>query len=37
MAQAAHGGGGVTIPRDIQETCRCGTEECGSVGMVGMG
>ena len=32
LAQAAQGGGGVTIPEDIQETWRCGTEGHGLVG-----
>ena len=36
MAQAAQGGGGVTIPGGVQETCRYGTEEHGLVGMVMM-
>jgi len=26
VAQAAHGGGGVTIPGGVQEPCVCGTE-----------
>ena len=26
VAQAAQGGGGVTIPGGVQELCRCGTE-----------
>jgi len=29
VAQAAQGGGGVSIPGGIQETCRYGTERCG--------
>ena len=29
MAQAAQGGGGVTVPRGVQETRRCGTEGWG--------
>jgi len=29
VAQAAQGGGGVTVPEGIQETWRCGTEGCG--------
>ena len=37
LAQAAQGGGGITVPGGVQETCGCGTEGCGSVGMVGMG
>ena len=37
LAQAAQGGGGVTIPGDVQEKGRCGTEGYGLVGMVGMG
>ena len=27
--QSCPGGGGVTIPRDVQELWRCGTEGCG--------
>jgi len=26
VAQAAHGGGGVTVPGGVQEPCGCGTE-----------
>ena len=37
VAQAAQGGGGVTIHGGVQETCRCGTEGRGLVGMVEMG
>ena len=29
MAQAAQGGGGVTVPGGVQELWRCGTEERG--------
>jgi len=29
LAQAAQGGGGVTIPGDVQEPWRCVTESCG--------
>ena len=29
LEQAAHGGGGVTVPGDVQELCECGTEGCG--------
>ena len=29
LAQAAQGGGGVSIPRGCQEKGRCGTEGCG--------
>ena len=29
VAQAAQGGGGVTIPGGVPELCGCGTEECG--------
>jgi len=32
---AAQGSGGVTVPGGVQETCRCGTEGHGLVGMVG--
>jgi len=35
LAQAAQGGGGVTIPGGVQEMWRCGTEGRGLVGMVG--
>ena len=34
--QASQGGGGVTICGGVQETCRCGTEGRGLVGMVEM-
>jgi len=34
LTQAAQGGGGVTVPGDVQEMWRCGTEGCGLVGMV---
>ena len=37
LEQAAQGSGGVTVPGGVQETCRCGTEGCGLVNMVGMG
>jgi len=36
---AAQGGGGVTVPGGVQETCRCGTWLVGSIGgrwMVGL-
>ena len=33
MAQAAQDGGGVSISGGVQETCRCGTEGHGLVGM----
>ena len=36
LEQVAQGGGEVTVPEGFQETCRCGTEGCGLVGMVGM-
>ena len=29
MAQAAQGGGGVTVPGGVEEPCGCGTEGCG--------
>ena len=29
MAQAAQGGGGVTVPGGLAEPWRCGTERCG--------
>jgi len=32
LEQAAQGGGGVTIPGDVLEMCRCGTKENGLVG-----
>lgn len=35
MEQAAEGGGGVTVPTSVQETCRIGIEEHGLVGSVG--
>jgi len=34
LEQAAQGGGGVTVPRGGQETCRCGTVGHGLVSMV---
>ena len=34
MAQAAQGGGGVTIPGSVQEPYGCGTEEHGLVGNI---
>ena len=34
---AAQGGGGVTIPRGVQETHRRGIEECDLVGDIGGG
>jgi len=40
LEQAAQESGGVAIPPGVQETCRCGTEERGLVGigvMVGFG
>ena len=37
FAQAAQGGGGVTVPGDFQENGKCGTEGHGLTGMVGMG
>ena len=37
MAQAAQGGGGVTIPITIQEPWRCGTKKRGQWGWVGVG
>ena len=37
LEKAAQGGGGGTIPGDVQETCRCGTERHGLLGTVGMG
>ena len=36
LAQTAQGGGGVSLPGDVQELWRCGTEGCGLAGMVGM-
>ena len=36
VAQAAQGGGGVTIPGGVPEPCGCGTEDM-ITGMVGMG
>lgn len=36
VAQAAQGGGGVTVPGGVQETFTCGTEGQ-SVGMDGLG
>ena len=35
MAQAARGGGGVTVPGGAQELWRCGTEGRGLVGNIG--
>ena len=35
LEQAAQGGGGVTVPGGVQETCRCGTKEHGLVGSIG--
>jgi len=37
LEQAAQGGGGVTIPGSVQETCSCGTLGHGLVGMVVLG
>ena len=37
LAQAAQGGGALTIPGGVQELCRCGTEGRGLVGMGRMG
>ena len=45
MAQAAQGGGGVTVPGGVQEPCGCGTEGHGQwarcdgllVGLNGLG
>jgi len=37
LEQAAWGGGGVTIPGNVQKTSRCGTSGYGLVGMVVMG
>ena len=42
MAQAAQGGGGVTVPGGVEEPCGCGTEGCGQWAwsgglMVGIG
>jgi len=37
LEQAAQGGGGITIPGDVQKTCRCGTLGCGLVGVVVLG
>ena len=34
VAQAAQGGGGVTVPGDVQEPCGCGTEGTWAVGTV---
>ena len=36
MAQAAQGGGGVTVPGGVQEMWRCGTEGHSSLGRVGV-
>ena len=35
LGQAAQGGGGVTVPGGVQETCWCGTKERGLVGNMG--
>jgi len=35
LERAAQGGGGVTVPGGIQETCRCGTEGHGLLGNTG--
>ena len=35
LAQAAQGGGGVTVPQGVQEPCGCGIEGHVLVGMVG--
>jgi len=32
LAQAAQGGGGVTVPGSVQEPQRCSTEGCGLMG-----
>ena len=37
LAQAAQGGGGVTVPGDVQETCGCGTEGHGLARTIGEG
>mgnify|MGYP001852925745 CR=1 FL=1 len=37
MAQAARGGGGVTVRGGVQEPWRCGTEGRGLVGSIGDG
>ena len=37
LEQAAQGSGGVTVPGDIKEICRCVNEGHGLVGMVRMG
>jgi len=37
LAQAAQGGGALTIPGGVQELCRCGTEGRGLVGRQGWG
>ena len=29
VAQAAQGGGAVTVPGGVEESCGCGTEGCG--------
>ena len=36
LAQAAQGGGGVTVPGGVQELWRCGTEERGCDGSIGV-
>jgi len=35
LERAAQGGGEVTVPGGVQETCRCCTEGCGLVGTIG--
>jgi len=35
VAQAAQGGGGVTVPGDVQELHWCGTKEHGVVSNIG--
>ena len=35
LEQAAHRGGGITLPGGVQETCRCCTEGRGLVGTIG--
>jgi len=37
MAQAAQGGGGVSVPGGVQETRRCGTYGHSLVGHIGAG
>ena len=36
MAQAAQGGGGVTVPGGVKEPCGCGAEGHGPVDVVAM-